>query len=199
LRQDKGLFALVYAWFGDESLGSKDKNTIVEILADELTYKTGFYCNIKDGSIAAFVASDKHNLIDLVSELKSLISDRDTQRAHRSSDGVEPTTHLGDSSVCQHLITKKVNLFRIRTCYGVAENMEFFFNDGSLTGDEMLSQLLCCIICCEVVGLRVYMVCADAGGANSSLFTTLRGGRILGKKTMLSKEFISFQHPLFPD
>jgi len=195
LKQDEGLFALVYAWFRDETQATKDQSPIVEILADELTFKTDFYCNIKDGSIAAFVASDDHDSIDLISELKALVSKKDTETASSDDQSVKAL----DSSVGQHVIAKKVNLFRIRTCYGVAENMEFFFNDGSLTGDEMLSQLLRCIICCETVGLRVYMICADAGGANSSLFTTLRGGRSLGKKTKLTDEYVSFRHPLFPD
>ena len=70
--------------------------------------------------------------------------------------------------------------------YGL--DMEYFFSDGWLTGDEILSQLLRCIVCCETVGLQVYMVGMDASGANSSLFSTLRGSLQLGNKRLLPED-----------
>jgi hypothetical protein len=69
-----------------------------------------------------------------------------------------------------------VNQWRYRSTYGVLHNAEFFFNDGSLNGDELLDQLTHVLLSYELVGAKVLGIESDAGGNNAGLIKLLRAG-----------------------
>ena len=59
-----------------------------------------------------------------------------------------------------------VNIFRLRTAFNQTWNVAYYFNCGSLDGDELLRQLIIVIIACELVGIKIKLQMSDAGGAN---------------------------------
>ena len=66
-----------------------------------------------------------------------------------------------------------VNLWRLRTTKNVAYNCEFFFNNGSLTGDELLRQFLRVVGHCELIGVSILGLLNDAAGLNVKLVDLL--------------------------
>jgi hypothetical protein len=69
-----------------------------------------------------------------------------------------------------------VNQWRFRFAYGVLHNAKFFFNDGSLDGDELLDQLIPVLLSYDLVGAKVIGIVSDAGGNNAGLIKLLRAG-----------------------
>lgn len=215
LISQEGPFPPCYGWFQDERQSSKGQedepyeNHIAEILFDEMDLQTGVVTNITKQHVSGFTESDGHNnSIDLACEVKRILElSEDESGKPESSNTLSKTQQTEklekekekeayDDSV--H-VAKKVNLFRLRTLYGQTENLEWFFNDGTLTGDDLIGQILRVICLCEIVGVQVYVLIADAGGANSSLFTALRKEKSLEGKVWLEDDLVSFQHPIFPE
>lgn len=111
---------------------------------DEMNLQTEVITNIRNNQTSGFTASDGHNnTIDLAKEVKQLLRDRDVEvregAADADTDTAAKATDSSDDYDDSKHIAKKVNLFRIRTIYGIAENFEFYYNDGSLTGDMIFS------------------------------------------------------------
>ena len=53
--------------------------------------------------------------------------------------------------------------------------MAFYFNSGSLTGDDLVKQILTVITACEIVGLQVKLQMSDAGAGNPRAVSLLCG------------------------
>jgi hypothetical protein len=111
--------------------------------------------------------------------------------------GNNPSVDPNDNFVEEYTLAKKVNLWQIQTEYGICENMEYFYNTGSLTGDEILQQLLRVILCLETTETEVHMLVMDAGGGNSSLLASLRKDKQL-KGSWIAQDCISFINPFDP-
>ena len=67
-----------------------------------------------------------------------------------------------------------VNQWRYRSVNGKTYNLEFWFNSGSLKGEELLAQFHHVTMRCEIVGARVFGMTCDAGGNNNCLYKLLR-------------------------
>ena len=63
-------------------------------------------------------------------------------------------------------VATMVNVFCLRTAFNQTWNVAYYFNCGSLDGDELLRQLIIVIIACELVGIKIKLQMSDAGGAN---------------------------------
>ena len=61
---------------------------------------------------------------------------------------------------------KYVNQWKFSSVYNETRNLELFFNDGTLDGNEMLRQFLHILFCLNVIGVEVYGLCLDGGGSN---------------------------------
>ena len=88
-----------------------------------------------------------------------------------------------------------VNQWRIRTSGNVTANVEFFFNAGSLPGDELMFQLFHVMSRMNSVNVHVLLLCMDAGGNNSRLATLLRHEKKLNDCAWLDDNLISFVDP----
>ena len=106
---------------------------------------------------------------------------------------------LAGCEVKEGSVAKYVNQWVYRSTHNEIFLLEFWFNAGSLPGEELLMQLDHVIRACEIIGLHVDYLCSDAGGGNVKLFSILRN--LL--KTMdvpddfwLDLDQISFTHPL---
>lgn len=103
---------------------------------------------------------------------------------------------MEDDKEESHLLSY-VNQFRLRTCNNISASLEFFFNDGSLSGNEVMHQVFHVKAILNNVGICALMVQMDAGGNNTHLGTLLRHEAKLGNKGWLGKDerLISFKDP----
>ena len=95
-----------------------------------------------------------------------------------------------------HLVTY-VNQFRLRTCKNVSISLEFFFNDGTLDGNELMYQLFHVQSMLNNVGIDILMLSMDAGGNNTRLAHMLRHEARFGEKVWLgdNENLISYSDP----
>jgi len=112
--------------------------------------------------------SDSHKLT-LASELCSVNDTIDGKTEHSTTSSSLDRSQLADNAAA-----KKVNQWHFCGIKGVIHNREYFFNSGSLTGDELLCQFMHVVSCYESIGVHILGCVCDAGGQNSRLFTSLR-------------------------
>jgi hypothetical protein len=68
-----------------------------------------------------------------------------------------------------------VNLWRLQTTKNVAYNCKFFYNNGSLAGNELLRQFLRVAGHCELaIGVSILGLLNDAAGQNVKFVDSLR-------------------------
>jgi hypothetical protein len=63
-----------------------------------------------------------------------------------------------------------VQLYRLCLLNGKAHNLQYFFNNGTLTGNEILGQLIHIITMLATINIDIYGLTSDAGGRNARLF-----------------------------
>ena len=78
-----------------------------------------------------------------------------------------------DTSQRNKQIATYVNQWRLKTCYNKSFNLEFFYNNGVLTGNDLMFQLFHILTFCNTVGCRIFGLASDAGGNNARLFSLL--------------------------
>jgi len=167
----------VYGFFIDDLMSSYNVsnpcdipkgNLLCEYLFNEMKVAAGIVTNARDGKTVGFTASRRGKLLNMAAEVEDLIKSLD-----KIAKGGTAISTEGDEDGFYAPATS-VNLFRGRNIYNNAFNAEFYFNNGSLTGDELLGQMLHALCGFEVVGLIVIAGLGDTGGSNYSLFQTLR-------------------------
>jgi hypothetical protein len=165
------------------------------VLFDELKLVSDFYSNVQDGKVVAFAEanSEKNNctwsrhatnwLEWSLGTLLKKIFPRMRMKTQIWSEGGT----LKKCEECEQWIGKKrigkkdaepkfvpavyVNLFQIKSAGGDAMNAEFVFNNGSLTSDNLLIQLLRVIPNYKIVGARIYGSCSGCGGSKTLHFS----------------------------
>ena len=75
---------------------------------------------------------------------------------------------------------------------------EFFFNNGSLTGETLLNQFVKVVLSCEAIGSQILGLVLDAGGNNSNFINLLRHTNKLTKASWLNDEECFIQNPRYP-
>ena len=68
-------------------------------------------------------------------------------------------------------VATSANVFRLRTGRNETWNVAFYFNSSSLTGDDLVKQILTVISKCEFLGLQVKLQMSDAGVGNPRAFS----------------------------
>jgi hypothetical protein len=126
-----------------------------------------------------------------------------------SSPGVGETKEAGEKTNLtehykrQELMSYKpatyVNLWRLRTTTNVTQSCEFFFNTGSLSGDELLRQFMRVTAHYEMIGVQILGLLCDAAGQNARLFHLLRAGQTVGLSGYPSFEQVTFPNPINPE
>ena len=93
-----------------------------------------------------------------------------------------------------------VNQWRFRTIYNKTFNCEYFYNAGSLNGEEILRQFLHVVRCLEFfVGAMIFGVVMDAGGSNARFMSLACKGEkedICGYR--LTEKVVSLPNPCLP-
>ena len=78
--------------------------------------------------------------------------------------------------------------------------MDFFFNDGSLTGDTLLRQFDHVTLCCESIGSMVCGLVMDAGGNNAKFASRLRNGKTFSDEaTWIEEEMCNTKNIFDPE
>ncbi|EJK74435.1 hypothetical protein THAOC_03886, partial [Thalassiosira oceanica] len=147
------------------------KTIVGQLMCDEMKLKGEVLLNTNSNEVVGVTE-------DFCSTKKILTSMIDGDAIGES---YQPTTH--------------VNQWRYRDVNGKTYNLCFWFNSGSLSGDELLDQFHEVLIRCEKANCRVLGMTSDAGGNNARLFRLLRGDTTVPEGGWLGIEFVSFKNP----
>ena len=162
-------------------------------MCDEIKIKSGVAWNTATHEAVGLVGVE--GKVELQDDLRAILR------------GDEPPGGDSDASAGDALVaggTSKpatyVNQWKFRSVYGRTFLLNFFFfNGGSLSGDELLRQLTHQVHGgVELAGAKVLGVCLDAGGGNSRLCSLLRGGQKVGDAAWVSAELVTFASPACP-
>ena len=140
-------------------LAGPHHETAVQIIFDEIKVRSGVVYNPKTGKESGFTASKNGATINFAEEIITL--------AEASlGDGVSEDlcSEVGKDPYIE--AATSANVFRLRTGRNETWNVAFYFNSGSLTGDDLVKQILTVITACEIVGLQVKLQMSDAGAGN---------------------------------
>ena len=181
---DEGFNTNTYTNFLDEISHKPKKHQKLRghLVVDEMKLKGGVYMRTSDNKIIAF--SNSYDAFRLKGEIAALIKD-----GKGLADIINQ--NLDQDNTLHH--ANYVNQWKFRSVYGETRNLEFFFNDGTLDGNEMLRQFLHIIMCLDVIGVEVYGLCLDGGGSNRGFVS-----RILSNAKFFSNPFSTTKsRPLF--
>ena len=164
------------------------------LMLDEMKLKHDININMIAGEIIGF-ASSRENFMSLRDDVRACLKDLNSMQQDTVTDdsdgGSEDERDTIDASTVSY-----VNQFRFRSTKNKTTNLEFFFNDGSFTGNELLYQLFHVLSMCNVVNVNVLGACLDAGGNNSILLSLLRHEKKLGNDSWLHDEgLVTFRDP----
>jgi hypothetical protein len=210
----EGTFPRCYGWFYDEFFATNiatEADRVGHIVCDEMKLRSDFYWNpATHKCVGIVVDGGPDDRIDLLNEVKKLYADSafeafdddcDTTEANHGTEVNHAT--LDSSSVKKngkdYSISLTVNQYRFRSANNHTHTGEFFFNNGSLSGDELLRQVKQVIFGYEIIGVRIYGIVCDGGGNNARLFKLLRSGNEPTEgESWLKEEHVSFLNPADP-
>eukprot|EP00536_Pseudo-nitzschia_multiseries_P010146 jgi/Psemu1/25142/gm1.25142_g len=169
LRGGDGAHAVHFsAQFADALQGRKEPvkgEMFVQIIFDEIKVRCSVAYNPITGKETGFTASKNGTTLSFAEEILSIVED--------NLSGEEATTTIEKNKDPYFEPATYANVFRARTARNQTFNVAYFFNSGSLDGDDVLRQLLHVIAALEFVGFKVVMQMSDAGGANTSALALL--------------------------
>ncbi len=195
----EGTFPRCYGWYQDEFLSSAgahvtESDFYGHIMCDEMKLKLDFYWNpATHKCVGIVIDGDLEQQIDLAGEVRKMYAD-----SVFDSNNEEPGASKSnvDSS---YSVSLSVNQYRFCSANNHTHTGEFFFNNGSLSGDELLYQVKQVIFGYEMIGVRILGLVSDGGGNNARLFKLLRGGNDPAEGcSWLPEEHMSFPNPADP-
>ena len=190
-RVNEGKCAKLYGWFRDNHVSQSNGCGIhAHLMHDELKLVNDVYWNCSNNHMVGLAASvgEFNQLLPEVEVAKLFLAA--TSAMDEDENDAEPDEHAttnnrsstkpdgkGQDHVVDMWLSYKpamyVNLWRLRTTKNVAYNCEFFYNNGSLTGDELLRQFLRVSGHCELIGVSILGLLNDAAGQNVKLVDLL--------------------------
>jgi len=184
MRTHDGICPKSYQWLYDKTISDMqdDKEKAGHIMCDELQIKSTLCWNTQTHALVGFTT--ECTTLDFLDELKEI-----EKMVKENGHAVNKKDEDDDK------IAKKVNQWRLRTVKGKHHNGEFWFNNGSLTGDELMWQFTHVVSCYEAVGIRILGFECDAGGQNARLLKYLRKDKDLGTRSWLLPEHILVSNP----
>jgi hypothetical protein len=176
----EGIYPAVYAQFHDylQSCNNAGKvgDWIGHVMFDKVKIKCDMLWNSNSNDMLGFCSGNTDGKIILDEELEKAMSE--LCESEQSSESSSSMSSKSSSSTLSDPFQKEhatyANQWRFRSVYGVVHNSEFFFNSGSLSGDEILRQWMHVTTCYETIGCKLYGICGDAGGSNASFLKLIR-------------------------
>jgi hypothetical protein len=206
MRVNEGHCAQIYGWFHDSYVSNCDKAVHGHLMCDEMKLKNDIYWNCSNHAMVGLAASkdgvDKLLVEEEVAALFTDVFDSTSPGVGETKEAGEKT-NLTEHYKRQELMSYKpatyVNLWRLRTTTNVTQSCEFFFNTGSLSGDELLRQFMRVTAHYEMIGVQILGLLCDAAGQNARLFHLLRAGQTVGLSGYPSFEQVTFPNPINPE
>ena len=164
----------------------KNGLTPYKVMFDEMEMESGIAFHCKDGSISGFMCEKEGNF-SLSFSLNGLLQKIENFKHHtpeKSSDDID----IGK-------VASYVHLFRVQLCNGISRNVEFHYNDGCLTADKVIRQLLHVITMLYAIKVDVCGINMDTGGCNYRVAMLLTKSTKLTLKAWLDSENVEFAHP----
>jgi hypothetical protein len=109
----------------------------------------------------------------------------------------EVTTLISDMKRPPKKLAVSVNQFKYRSTFGKTQNLDFFYNSGSLSGKDIAKQVFHVIKSLEAIDCRVHGFASDAGGNNAKLYALLRG-HLTEEGLWEDPDLVSFLNPVDP-
>ena len=88
--------------------------------------------------------------------------------------------------------------WRFRSTNNLVHNADFFFNNGSLDGNELIRQMIQVVVSYEFIGVKIFGIVSDAGGGNTKMFKLLQGHNVV-KGPWPDAKCLSFVNPADKD
>jgi hypothetical protein len=143
---------------------------------DEMKLKNDIYWNCSNNQMVGLAATDNSNKLILHDEISALLSDDLDNDETTSEEKVACSGEKEKSEDWSFKPASYVNLWRLRTTKNVTHSTEFFFNGGSLTGDELLRQFMHVTAHYELIGFRLIgLLCDMPLGRMSRIYRPLVG------------------------
>ena len=166
----EGYSTELYGWSLDQNKGTVEHG---HILCDEIKLKADLWWNGQSHEIIGF--SDQ--IHDFSKIVENIVNDEVIEK--------EPATYA--------------NVFRYRSSFPTPNkivNLNFFFNSGSLKGNELMRQFNHIVLSCEMANLQVHGFCCDAGGNNARLLSLLRDDNKVGDSGWAPDNCIRCKNPV---
>ena len=160
--------------------------TPYKVMFDEMKMESGIAFNCKDGAISGFMCGKEGNF-SLSSSLKGLLQ--------KLKNVKHQTPEKGSDDIDIGRVASYVHLFRVQLCNGISRIVEFNYNDGCLTADKVIRQLVDVIIMLYGLKVDVYGINMDAGGYNHKVTMLLTKYTKMTLKAWLDSENVEFVHP----
>jgi len=148
-----GISPKTYQWYYDEVVAH------LHLICNEMHLKSGGYWNTQLHKLVGYaMETSELNLLEELWALRKLCDE----------DGNCITT-IDDSNAN----AKSVNQWCFWTVHNGVHNGEFFFNDGSLMGDEFIWRFVHVLPCHKSIGMLVEGFVCNAGSQNACLLSYL--------------------------
>jgi hypothetical protein len=190
---NEGKCAKLNGWFWDNHVSKSDGSISGHLMHDELKLGNDANWNCSNNHMVGLAASvgefnkllPETEVANLFLAATAVIDNNDTPLYVQSATSMHQDNNHDKKIKCKREVPADlslsyyykpatyVNLWRLRTTKNVAYNCEFFFNNGSLTGDELLRQFLRVVGHCELIGISVLGLLNDAAGQNVKLVDLL--------------------------
>lgn len=120
---------------------------IGQLIFDEIKFKNGIAYNSRNNEIIGFVEEEFN-----IKELQKVVFPKNKDDNKKE------------------IVNVYCNQWRYKLMSGAVHNGDFFYNKGSLDGNEILRQFLFVLFTYESIGCLVYGVACDSGGGNRKFF-----------------------------
>ena len=139
----------IYLMLKDEISASPD-DIVGHIMMDEIKLKNGISFNCKSKEIVGFIPEE----MDTKNMLENIL---DMNKKHKKGK----------------VVSVYANQWRFRSTKGLVHNSDFYFNNGSLNGNELVRQFIDVVTSYESIGIKIYGIVSDGGGGNTKIFNMI--------------------------
>ena len=136
----------IYLMLQDEIFASEEK-IVGHLMFDEVKLKNGISFNCKSKEIVGFIPEEIN-----------------TQKMLENILNINKKKKYGE------LLSVYANQWRFRSTKGIVHNADFYYNKGSLDGNELIRQYIDVVSCYELIGIKIYGMVSDGGGGNTKFF-----------------------------
>ena len=123
------------------------------LMMDEIKLKNGIMWNPNSNVVTGFVTDDL-NTNNMLQEIL----------------GMKKTSKISDKQ-----LSVSANQWRFRSTRGLTHNSYYYYNIGSLDGNQILGQFIDVVSSYELLGVQIIGLVSDGGGSNVKFFNTLFG------------------------